>query len=271
MSAGDIEQRSVSVVARPERSAGDSGAAQAETDGAGRDSSGTSDGTSTGAATASPEGQEPAGAEVGALRGRSPQPRSAFEEAYALLEEGRRQEALRRFTELYRGPNAQVALDIAELAESLDRAEMARRYYGRAAEATGEGEIRARAERGLFRAAVERQEWERAAAYAETALEQGESPSPEVLLRVGERQAEQNPAGAIKSFEHYLNAVEEAPEKDRVHYMLGRLYERRSPSRNMERALKNYEVVTNDYPLSDYFDRSMQRIRYIERYYVDIR
>lgn len=226
------------------------------------------------------EGEATAGAATGAGGGQAPgtgnaageqQPRSDFDEAYRLLESGEREAALDRFLSTYRGPNAEVALDIADLAESLGRSEEARRFYETVAEADSTPALTTAAEAGLFRIAAANEAWSRADRYSESALDSGASPAPETVLALGEHRAEENPAGAIEIFERYLSEAGSASRRDWVHYMLGRLYERQSEARNMAQALHNYQAVKEMYPLSDYYDSAVERIRYIERYYVDIR
>lgn len=58
---------------------------------------------------------------------------------------------------------------------------------------------------------------------------------------------------------------------DEALFLQGQAYEADSPRRNIRKALSCYEILTQTYPLSRFWDAADRRIRYIRRFYFDIR
>ncbi len=58
---------------------------------------------------------------------------------------------------------------------------------------------------------------------------------------------------------------------DLVLFRLGRIYETEGAPRDERRAFEYYRRLTLDYPLSEYYEQAEERMRHIERYYLNIR
>ncbi len=98
-----------------------------------------------------------------------------------------------------------------------------------------------------------------------------ESLAPDELLARA-RQASENDAigDAIRMYEEYLRAGG-GGDRAHAHFMLGRLYERPSDYRNLKRSREHYTTVVNEYPVTRYYTPSRQRVRYLDRYFFEIR
>ena len=65
--------------------------------------------------------------------------------------------------------------------------------------------------------------------------------------------------------------AESATDTDEALFLQGQAYEANSPRRDMRRALSAYETLTQAYPLSRFWEDADRRIRYIRRFYFDMR
>ena len=65
--------------------------------------------------------------------------------------------------------------------------------------------------------------------------------------------------------------AENAGDTDEALFLQGQAFEANSPRRDMRRALSAYETLTQNYPLSRFWQDADRRIRYIRRFYFDMR
>lgn len=200
-----------------------------------------------------------------------------LEAAYALLEEGRREEALDAFLQSYPPGDAEVHDTIAGLAFDLGRLETARSHWTRNLE--GEGPHAARARLGLFRTALAAgdadEAWEHFAAL-EVEMTGGQGtddaasgPTAGELLELGTLLMESDePARAVEPFEAYMELGGTPEDPAALYYNLGRLHEEQRDARG---ALEYYRRVVDDYPLSGYWQPAEERMQYLRRHFFDIR
>ncbi|MCA1755634.1 MAG: hypothetical protein LC641_13260 [Spirochaeta sp.] len=103
-------------------------------------------------------------------------------------------------------------------------------------------------------------------------LDAGYLPEAGLLQEAAERRAERGEiGGAIDLLEQRLSEYPSRNGRDRVHYLLGSLYEADSDRRNMQESRLHYSVVVNEYPRSRYLDESQRRINYQNRHFFEIR
>lgn len=204
-------------------------------------------------------------------------PAADLETAYALLEEGRREEALEAFLRSYPVGDADVHDTIAGLAFDLGRLETARSHWTR--NLGGEGPHAARARMGLFRTGLAAgnadEAWEHFAALEEE-MTGGEGtgdaaagPTADELLELGTLLMEsEEPARAVQPLEAYMELGGTPEDPAALYYNLGRLHEEQ---RNARGALEYYRRVVDDYPLSGYWQPAEERMQYLRRHFFDIR
>ncbi len=75
--------------------------------------------------------------------------------------------------------------------------------------------------------------------------------------------------GALSALDSFF--ADYAMDTDEALFLLGQAYEADSPRRDMRRALSAYETLTQTYPLSRFWQAADGRIRYIRRFYFDMR
>ncbi len=66
-------------------------------------------------------------------------------------------------------------------------------------------------------------------------------------------------------------AALEAADGDEALFLLGQAYEADGDNRDIRKALSAYETLTQNYPLSNFWQDANRRIRYIRRFYFDMR
>ncbi len=103
-------------------------------------------------------------------------------------------------------------------------------------------------------------------------LDSGYVPEASLLRAAAERRAERGEiGGAIDLLEQYLVEYPSRSGRDRVHYLLGSLYEADSERRNMRASQRHYGIVVNEYPRSRYLEASQRRINHQNRHFFEIR
>ena len=75
--------------------------------------------------------------------------------------------------------------------------------------------------------------------------------------------------GAILELDRFF--AENAGGSDEALFLQGQAYEADSPRRDMRRALSAYETLVQAYPISRFWQDADRRIRYIRRFYIDMR
>ncbi len=76
-------------------------------------------------------------------------------------------------------------------------------------------------------------------------------------------------AGALDALDKFF--ASSSVDADEALYLQGQAYEMEGPRRNIRRALTAYETLTSMYPYSRWWQAADRRIRYIRRFYFDIR
>lgn len=196
--------------------------------------------------------------------------------AYALLEEGRRAEALDAFLQSYPPGDAEVHDTIASLARDLGRTETARSHWSENLDSQAPWARRARL--GLFRTELGAGNggaaWEHYAALEDAGAASataGAAPgvTAEELLELGALLFDSNNrARALDPLEAYLGRGGTPENPAQLYYRLGRLYEER---RDARAAHRYYRRVVDDFPLSEYWEPAEARIQYLRRHFFDIR
>jgi hypothetical protein len=181
--------------------------------------------------------------------------------------------AIRSLTGASQDVPAELRQEIAAQAAALGEHGLAAEYWNRnASEENVPRDLQLEALRRLLDLRISQEDAQRADEALQRLTEAGELPEESTLLELGDmRREEGNTVGAIELYEQYLARNRDAPRADYVHYMLGQLYEQESKRRSMKRALENYEIVTDHYPLSRYFDEAQERAQYIDRHFFTIR
>jgi tetratricopeptide (TPR) repeat protein len=213
-----------------------------------------------------------------------------LDEAYALLDEGRLEEALEAFLRSYPPGDPEVHHTIANLASRLGRPETARVHWARNLDAREPYASQARL--GLFREALSAGDadaaWEHYAALGEEMTADPErdasstdagavrggggpaiAPTAEELLELGTLLMDtDDPARALEPLEAYMEHGASPADPAALYYNLGRLHEER---RNARTALGYYRRVVDDYPLSRYWQPAEARVHYLRRHFFEIR
>lgn len=103
-------------------------------------------------------------------------------------------------------------------------------------------------------------------------LDAGYVPEATLLREAAVRRADRGEiGGAIDLLEQYLVEYPSRTGRDRVHYLLGSLYEADSERRDLRESRTHYGVVVNEFPRSQYLDESQRRINYQNRHFFEIR
>jgi len=79
-----------------------------------------------------------------------------------------------------------------------------------------------------------------------------------------------------KNYPAVIAALDNYKEKnpsldDETYWMYGQSFEANSPARNIKAALDSYKHITNEFPLSRYYDGAKERISYLNKFYFNIR
>jgi len=103
-------------------------------------------------------------------------------------------------------------------------------------------------------------------------LDTGYVPEEGLLREAAERRAARGEiSGAIDLLEQHLLEYPSRNGRDRVHYLLGSLYEADSERRDLRTSRMHYGVVVSEFPRSRYLDESQRRINYQNRHFFEIR
>ncbi len=136
------------------------------------------------------------------------------------------------------------------------------------------------ARRGLFDLAFQSSRYSEAVDYAQQMLDHGEAPAVAEVTRLAEYSlANDQTNNALDLLQRRLAMNESATEgrsdaaadTDALLYQLARLYETDAESRNLRVSLSYYRRITDEFPLSRYWERSRARIEYIERHFIHVR
>ena len=136
------------------------------------------------------------------------------------------------------------------------------------------------ARRGLFDLAFQSSRYSEALDYAQQMLDHGEAPPVSEITRLAEYSlANDQTDSALDLLQRRLALNESAAasrsaaaaDSDALLYQLARLYETDSERRNLRVSLSYYRRITDEFPLSRYWERSRARIEYIERHFIHVR
>ena len=210
-----------------------------------------------------------------------------LDEAYALLNEGRREAALDAFLQSYPVGNPDVHALIARLAYELGRWETARSHWSRNLDADEPFSRNARL--GLFRTALQTEDAESAwDLYGQLEEEGPADPVPpadrvpppaeavppaeitdDELLQLGNLLLDSSdPSRAVVPLEAYMDAGGTPNDPAELYYRIGRLHEDRHDARA---AMEYYRRVVEGFPLSRHWQPAQERIQYLRRHFFDIR
>ncbi|UTC77900.1 outer membrane protein assembly factor BamD [Treponema sp. OMZ 799] len=78
-----------------------------------------------------------------------------------------------------------------------------------------------------------------------------------------------NSAEALNSADSFLKNYSE--NLDEALFLRGQAYELNGPNKNVKKALEAYQTLTKAYPESKFWDKADARIRYIKKFYIDIK
>ncbi|UTC76222.1 outer membrane protein assembly factor BamD [Treponema sp. OMZ 792] len=81
--------------------------------------------------------------------------------------------------------------------------------------------------------------------------------------------SEGNSAEALNSADSFLKNYSE--NLDEALFLRGQAYELNGPNKNVKKALEAYQTLTKAYPESKFWDKADARIRYIKKFYIDIK
>ncbi|UTC61534.1 outer membrane protein assembly factor BamD [Treponema sp. OMZ 787] len=81
--------------------------------------------------------------------------------------------------------------------------------------------------------------------------------------------SEGNSSDAINSADNFFKNYSE--NLDEALFLRGQAYELNGPNKNVKKALEAYQTLTKAYPQSKFWDKADARIRYIKKFYIDIK
>ena len=81
--------------------------------------------------------------------------------------------------------------------------------------------------------------------------------------------SEGNAANALNSAEDFFKNY--SVSLDEALFLRGQAYELNGPNKNVKKALEAYQTLTKAYPESKFWDKADARIRYIKKFYIDIK
>lgn len=81
--------------------------------------------------------------------------------------------------------------------------------------------------------------------------------------------SEGNAASALNSAEDFFKNY--SVNLDEALFLRGQAYELNGPNKNIKKALEAYQTLTKAYPESKFWDKADARIRYIKKFYIDIK
>ena len=81
--------------------------------------------------------------------------------------------------------------------------------------------------------------------------------------------SEGNAANALNSAEDFFKNY--SVNLDEALFLRGQAYELNGPNKNVKKALEAYQTLTKAYPESKFWDKADARIRYIKKFYIDIK
>ena len=91
----------------------------------------------------------------------------------------------------------------------------------------------------------------------------------EVLDMIRGYISEGNAANALNSAEEFFKNY--SVNLDEALFLRGQAYELNGPNKNVKKALEAYQTLTKAYPESKFWDKADARIRYIKKFYIDIK
>ncbi|MFW6339078.1 MAG: hypothetical protein ACOC25_09115, partial [Alkalispirochaetaceae bacterium] len=106
---------------------------------------------------------------------------------------------------------------------------------------------------------------------AETLRRAGESDRYDAVALAELVAGRGDPQGAISLLEAYQGIEERELELDELWFRMARLLEREEEARDLRRAVELYERIVDEYPLSDYYGASRQRVEYLKRHFFLVR
>jgi hypothetical protein len=78
-------------------------------------------------------------------------------------------------------------------------------------------------------------------------------------------------ASDISIIRSFIAGHSDAANVDEFYFMLGKLYEKDTPVRDLHKSMMYYKKVCNEYPESYFFDAATERINYLNRYFFIIK
>ena len=91
----------------------------------------------------------------------------------------------------------------------------------------------------------------------------------EALDKIRAYISEGNAANALNSADDFFKNY--SVNLDEALFLRGQAYELNGPNKNVKKALEAYQTLTKAYPESKFWDKADARIRYIKKFYIDIK
>lgn len=105
-------------------------------------------------------------------------------------------------------------------------------------------------------------------AVEKTVKNSNELETVDLLERAKTEIAQGDAASAIKDLNQCIGSGDE--RLDEAYFYLGQAYEMNGAEKNIKSAFSAYKYVTSNFPESDFWQKSDERMRYIKRFYVNI-
>ncbi len=190
--------------------------------------------------------------------------------ADAYYREGRKEESLAEYLKNYAEGDPRVNHRIAALSFNTGNYEQAGLYWRKNIDAEGSyGEL---ALEGLVRSAVKREDSAALDKLQQRLLDIENIPIADTLIEAARFRYSR---GHLKSAAELLKALLlRYPDNERTdwtNYTLGAIYESPGQFRDLQKAKYYYRVVMQDFPSSSYWEKAEERIKYIDRNFLNIR
>lgn len=183
--------------------------------------------------------------------------------------EGRKKEALAEYLKNYTDGDPRVNERIAHLSFEQEKYAQAEQYWRKN---LYEDDIyKEKAVVGIIRTAVRREDVTVFEKMLPELLAIDTIPTDEPLLEGAEFQIDRgNTMSAANILESFIDRYYDHEKADWAYFTLGNLHEKSGPLRDFRKAKYYYRVVLNDFPASSYWDKSEERIRYIDMYLLKV-
>ncbi len=191
--------------------------------------------------------------------------------AEMLYNQGKKAEAFAEYVSRYVPGSYFINDRIASLAFDLGKFSDAAVYWEKNLDAPDLA-LYSSAVKGVMKSSIEGDDAVLADRHAGRYLDLPEPPSGDELIRTGDFLGTSGMyVNAARFYEEFAARYGFGKGGDRVFYALGGLYEKDSPIRDERRSIEYYSVVTERYPVSLFWERANDRIRYLQRHFINVR